>query len=195
MIARSTAFFPLLLLALLAAGTYWLDYIVELSAPGGKGPLRHDPDFVVENFTITAMTPEGRPESRLSAERMVHFPDDRTTDVTALRLTQIARDERPPLRVQSDRATVSENAEELDLYDNVVVVREATHDRGELRLETPYLHYSREREIARTPSPVVITEGNSRVEGVGMELNAKTHWFEVKSAVQATFTRSAESRK
>ena len=194
MIARTTAFFPLLLLALLAAGTYWLDYIVELSAPGGKGPLRHDPDFVVENFTITAMTPEGRPESRLSAERMVHFPDDRTTDVTALRLTQIARDERPPLRVESDRATVSENAEELDLYDNVVVVREATKARDELRLETPYLHYSRESEIARTPARVVFTEGDSRVEGVGMEMNVKTRWVELKSDVHATFTRPPEGK-
>lgn len=191
---RSTALFPLLLLAFLAAGTYWLDYVVGLSAPGGKGPLRHDPDFTVENFTITAMTPEGRPESRLSAERMLHFPDDRTTDVTALRLTQISRDGRPPLHVQADRATLSENAEELDLYDNVVVVRAATKDRDELRLETPYLHYSRESEIARTPSPVVFTEGESRVEGVGMEMNGKTRWFELKSAVRATFARPAEGK-
>jgi len=188
---RPTALFPVLLLALLTGATFWLDYVVEQSGPAARRQLRHDPDFVIENFTITSMGADGKPASRLAADRMTHYPVEKLTEVGALQLMQTSQDA-PPVHISADRATVSENGDELRLYDNVVVVREATKDRGELRLETPYLHYLRDAEIADTPSPVVITEDGSRVEGVGMEMNGKTHWFEVKSAVRATFVRSKD---
>src|SRR3954463_2274993 len=78
---RLTAWFPVLLLAAVAAVTVWLDRNVQPpeSAPSGKG--RHDPDYIAENFTVTRIGIDGAVHYRLTARRMQHYPDDDTTDL------------------------------------------------------------------------------------------------------------------
>jgi lipopolysaccharide export system protein LptC len=69
----------------------------------------------------------------------------------------------------------------------VVVVREAGKGQNELRVQTEYLQVLPDRDLARTDKPVVITEGRSRLAGVGMELNNKTRQFMLRSQVRGTF--------
>ena len=78
------------------------------------------------------------------------------------------------MRISAERGTVTKDGEEVRLYGNVVVVREATKARPELRMETTYLQVFPKQDLARTPEAVVITEGASRLTGVGIEYNHKT---------------------
>jgi LPS export ABC transporter protein LptC len=62
----------------LALLTFYLERAVrEDETP--TAARRHDPDYYVVNFTTTTYNPEGAAETRMSAERMVHYPDDDTT--------------------------------------------------------------------------------------------------------------------
>ena len=69
----------------------------------------------------------------------------------------------------------------------MVVVREASRERSELRIQTEYLQIVPDRDLARTDRPVTITEGRSRLAGVGMEFNNKTRQFALLSQVRGTF--------
>jgi LPS export ABC transporter protein LptC len=71
------------------------------------------------------------------------------------------------------------------------VVREAADARAELRMETAYLQVFPKEELAVTPEAVVITEGRSRLAGVGMEYNNKTRQFTLKARVTGTLDRPA----
>jgi lipopolysaccharide export system protein LptC len=183
---RLSNLFPLLLVLVLAAGSLWLERAVQAPEGDRSGKLRHDPDFIAEDFGVTKMSTSGKPEYILSAERMLHYPDDQSTDIVAPRLVQ-RREDAPPVVISADRGQVSKNGEVANFYDDVVVVREAGQGRSELRMQTEYLQVVPDQNIARTDKPVTITEGRSKLVGVGMELNSKTRQFTLLSQVRGTF--------
>jgi len=186
--ARANTLFTLGLAAGLAMLTLWLERAVNAPAGGRPDPSLHNPDFIVERFTATTLDKSGRPESRLIAKRMVHYPDDETTELEEPRLLQLPG-AGPPLRITAERGTVTKDGEEVRLYGNVVVIREASGARAELRMETTYLQVFPKEELALTPESVVITEGRSRLAGVGMEYNNKTRQFTLKARVTGTLDR------
>jgi len=190
---RASTYFPVVLLLLLAGATWWLERVVELSEPQTPGNSRHDPDAVVDRFTVTRFGPEGKAASTLTATRMLHFPDDETTELDAPRAVQLPKDA-PPVRIRADRGTVSKDGDEVHMYDNVLVTRDATADRPELRVTTTYLHLWPKDEVARTPEPVTIIEGDSRLAGVGMEVRAKSREFELHSRVKGSLAPASKTK-
>ncbi|MBE0620209.1 MAG: LPS export ABC transporter periplasmic protein LptC [Burkholderiales bacterium] len=183
---RASQLFPLLLMLALAAGSLWLERAIQPPERDKSGKTRHDPDFIAEDFGITKMSASGAPEYSLSAERMLHYPDDETTDIVAPRLVQ-RHDNAAPIVIRADRGRISRNGDEASFFGNVIVVRGANAERSELRMQTEYLEIIPERDLARTDKPVIITEGTSRLAGVGMEINNKTRQFALLSQVRGTF--------
>ena len=183
---RVSSLFPLLLVLALAAASLWLERAVQAPEYDKSGKLRHDPDFIAEDFGITKMGANGKPEYSLSAARMLHYPDDESTNIQEPRLVQ-RHDDAAPILIRADRGTVSRNGNEASFFGNVVVVREASRERSELRIQTEYLQIVPDRDLARTDRPVTITEGRSRLAGVGMEFNNKTRQFALLSQVRGTF--------
>jgi lipopolysaccharide export system protein LptC len=184
--ARVSSLFPLLLMLALAAASFWLERAVQAPALDQSGRMRHDPDFIAEDFGITKMDATGKPEYVLSAARMVHYPDDDSTDIVAPRLVQ-RNDDNAPIVIRADRGQISSRGEDAKLYGNVVVVREASQGRSEMRVQTEYLQVFPDHDLARTDKPVIVTEGDSRLSGVGMEFNNKTRQFALLSQVRGTF--------
>ncbi len=184
--ARASSLFPLLLMLALAAASLWLERAVQAPERDQSGKSRHDPDFIAEDFGITKMSISGIPEYALSAARMLHYPDDDSTDIMAPRLVQ-RHDNAAPIVIRADRGLVSRNGNEASFFGNVVVVREAGQGRAELRVQTEYLQILPDLDLARTDKPVVITEGRSRLAGVGMQINNKTRQFALLSQVRGTF--------
>lgn len=183
---RASSLFPLLLILALAAASLWLERAVQAPERDNSGKTRHDPDFVAEDFGIIKMNAAGKPEYTLSAKRMLHYPDDGSTNIVAPRLVQ-RTDNATPIVIRADSGLISKNGEEASFYGNVVVVREAGQGRSELRVQTEYLQIVPDRDLARTDKPVIITEGRSRLSGVGMEFNNKTRQFALQSQVRGTF--------
>jgi lipopolysaccharide export system protein LptC len=183
---RASTLFPLLLLLALAAASLWLERAVQAPERDQSGKLRHDPDFIAEDFGITKMDAAGKPEYILSAERMQHYPDDESTSVVAPRLVQ-RHDNANPVVIRADRGLIAKKGDEASFYGSVVVVREAGRGQSELRVQTEYLQVIPDRDLARTDKPVIITEGRSRLSGIGMEFNNKTRQFALQSQVRGTF--------
>lgn len=183
---RASTLFPLLLLLALAAASLWLERAVQAPERDQSGKLRHDPDFIAEDFGITKIDAAGKPEYILSAERMQHYPDDESTSVVAPRLVQ-RHDNANPVVIRADRGLIAKKGEEASFYGSVVVVREAGRGQSELRVQTEYLQVIPDRDLARTDKPVIITEGRSRLSGIGMEFNNKTRQFALQSQVRGTF--------
>jgi lipopolysaccharide export system protein LptC len=181
----TTRLFPLALMLALALLTFYLERMVreEETQPAKH---RHDPDYVITNFTTTTFDREGKPLSILSAARMVHFPDDDTTELYSPRVVQTKPAE-PRMSVRADRGAVSADGEELFLYDNVVLVREADAERPEARLTTSFLHVLRDRSLVRTDREVTIVEDTRSLRGRGMEYNSESRVFTLMAEVRGRF--------
>jgi lipopolysaccharide export system protein LptC len=186
----TTRLFPLALMLVLALLTFYLERIVheDETTPNKR---RHDPDYIVTNFTATTFDAEGRPLSVLSAARMAHFPDDDTTELRAPRVVQ-TKPQEPRMTVSAERGAVSANGEEIFLYDNVVLVREADKERPEARLTTSFLHVLRERNLMRTDREVLIVEDTRSLSGRGMEYDNESRVFTLMADVRGRFEPKKE---
>ena len=157
---RLVAWSPLILLALLAALTFWLDRKVQAPPRLADGSTRHDPDFYVEGFSAMKMNPDGTRRYALSAKRMVHYPDDNSTHLELPRLVYFDY-ERAPVTVRSDTAEVVHGGDEVFFNGDVQVVRAAYASNVELGMFTSFLHVIPDKDFAKTDKPVRMVEGNS----------------------------------
>lgn len=187
---RLTAWLPLMLLATLAALTFWLDRAVQLSPPGRPGITRHDPDYFVDGLAIMRMAPDGSIRHTLTARRMVHYPDDDATHVESPRLVSHTT-RRAPVTITAQRALLSSEGENVYFHDDVRLTRAPFGDRSELVVETSYLHVIPDENIARTDRPVTITDANTAVSAVGLELNSETRVLRLLSRVRGTYHEPA----
>ncbi len=186
---RATNLLPLLLVLLLAGLTLWLRIAVD-TPTGGADRHRHDPDAIVEGFTVTRLNEQGAAQYSLAASRMIHYADDNSTELAAPQL--VRRGDGPAMTITSKRGTLTRDGEEAFFHDNVLVVREATPGQHELRVRTDYLHLLAEEGVARTHLPVTITEGRSVLSGVGMEFNKESRRFALLSQVRGNYAQTSK---
>ncbi|HJV11038.1 MAG TPA: LPS export ABC transporter periplasmic protein LptC [Burkholderiales bacterium] len=185
----TTRIFPLALMLALALLTFYLERTVrdDESPPALR---RHDPDYIVTNFTTTTYTGEGAVETVMSAERMVHYPDDDTTELFAPRVVY-AKPQQPRFSVRAERGELSRDGDEIFLYGDVVLVRDAAPNRPEARMTTEFLHVLRDRSLVRTDRLVKIVEGGRSLEGRGMEYNNASRELVLRADVIARFASDA----
>ena len=181
----TTRILPLALMFSLAALTFWLERAVREEEPHPVA-RRHDPDYVVTNFTTTSYNREGATESTLSAAQMVHYPDDDSTELVRPRVVQ-TRPSEPRMTVSAERGVIARDSDDIFLYDNVLLVREADKDRPEARLTTSFLHVVRDRSLVRTDREVVITEERRMLSGRGMEYDNQSQQFQLLANVRGRF--------
>lgn len=183
---RLTAWFPLLLLAALAALTFWLDRFVQPPASTRGAAVRHDPDYVVEGLAAARMAPNGRVKHTLSAEKMVHYPDDDSTHLQSPRFVSYAAAQ-SPVTITASEALVSKEGENIYFHNNVRVTRAPYANKSELVVRTSFLHVIPDDNIARTDRAVTISDANTIVNAVGLELNSETRILKLLSRVKGTY--------
>lgn len=186
--ATGATLLPLFLLTLLAGGTFWLERASQVDEGINSGKLRHDPDFIIDNFTTRRFNLDGNLQHSLTASKMQHYANDDTTEVSAPALTYYGQV--PPTRLNALQAWVSKDGKEVLLTKDVRMVREASADSPELVLTTSELHVFPDDEIARADVPVTIVDGQSIVHGTAMDANNRTHVFTLQGRVQGTLYRT-----
>lgn len=183
-----TSLFPLVLMVLLAAITFWLEHAVQAPASDHGAMKRHDPDLIINNFTTVRYGAQGLPAYSLNAIKMVHYPDNEQTHLEEPRIASFSPDA-PPTRITAREAELSKNGDEANFYGNVVVLREADQEQPELRVTTDRLRIDQKNDTAHTDDPVVIVQGNSVLKGVGMDANRKERTFILRSQARGSFVR------
>jgi lipopolysaccharide export system protein LptC len=176
--------FPLVLMLALALLTFWLERTsrIDQTHPSQR---RHDPDYIVHNFKIVAYGLTGVAESTLTARKMVHYPDDDSTELDAPRVLQ-TKPGQAPMTVTAERGALSQDGEDTFLYDNVLLVRTAA-TQPELRMQTSFLHIVRARSLVRTDRDVAMREEGRYLTGRGLEYDNGTQVLKLHDRVRGRF--------
>lgn len=183
---RAASLFPLVMLVLLAALTFWLNRVVQGDNP--KGPQRHDADYWVEHFEVRRFDPEGKLQHTLVAEKLLHYPDDDTTVVTAPHLTY---HQQPPSEISARTAYIGRDGKEVDLVDDVRVVRHSVSgDTPPTVLATRTLKVFPDDEKGSTNDAVVITQGKSVMNGSGLDIDNRSGITVLHGRVTGTLYRN-----
>lgn len=197
MLTRSALFFPLALAVLLALLTFWINQTVEQQGPKIDGSNRHDPDYTMHNFVTTQTDMLGKVKYILAATEMVHYPDDDSTVLQRPRFTQYTAD-KPYTQIEGLRGYVSSNGEQVELVDNVKVVRQAFEGKGEMQLLTEKLLILPKQDLVKTDAPVTITQAPKTViTGTGMIYDKKAQTMTLLNRVKVHYERppSAQPKK
>ncbi|HUL42121.1 MAG TPA: LPS export ABC transporter periplasmic protein LptC [Burkholderiales bacterium] len=184
--SRLLTWVPLLMLLLLAALTWWLDSKVQPLAPKRDGSSRHDPDYIVENFTATRMSKDGTPRYILTAKKMVHYPDDDTTHLEDPVFRHVEGG-KPEIDISANQALLTSGGEDAYFTGDVEVVRKAWKSDPELKAFTSFLHVIPDQDLAKTDKPVTLIEPHSIVTAVGLELNTDTRVLKLLSNVKGHY--------
>lgn len=175
------AFLPLIFLL---GAAYWLNLQVQPLPPKEDSSKRHDPDFIVNNFSAMTLNELGTPRFIVAAQKMVHYPDDSTTILEAPRLTSLSPDS-PTLYASATNGSISGKGDEIFLRDDVKITRAASATQSEMVFTTTYLHVLPERDLADTDQPVTLVDAHNRVTAVGMHINNKTRVINLLAQVNS----------
>lgn len=186
---RAAIWFPLLLLALLAALTLWIERVVQPPPPKLDGSNRHDPDYKLTNFSTSKTDKNGNLRHMLAAAEMLHFPDDDSTQLVRPRFTQYSAS-KPFTQIQGQRGLVTSDGENVYFMDNVKVVRGATSQKGELTILTDYLHIIPDQDLVKTDRPISILQApRTVIHATGMEYNKKLGIIKLFKRVRVHYER------
>ena len=174
---------PLALLVLLAAATFWLDQVVQPPATVEDSGSRRDPDYVLEGLSVIRTNHDGVARYTLFAKKMLHYSDDDSTHLEQPRLVN-ANPGKPVVQIKADQGELSGSNDDVYLSGNVTLLRNAGNGWSKATMVTSSLHIIPDDDIAKTDKPVTITEGNTTINAVGMELDNHTRVTRLLSQVR-----------
>ena len=191
----SSAIFPLTLLLALTALTFWLRYATELPALRHDGKNRHDPDYIVTGSILRKLDVNGNLQYTLQAAEIRHYPDDDSTDFTKPQLVSL-KPKKPSVTISAERGHSTTKSEQVDLYDNVQIVRAASAKEAAMTAYTTDLTVLPNDEKAFTKSPVLITKGQSWLKGIGLQADTRAQTYVLESqAVASLESKFAKKQK
>lgn len=160
--------FPIILIILLALFTFWADKTVRQQTKEQEKDPQSNPDYIIENFSAYSVDHISGAHRKLFAEKMLHFIGNDTTYLEQPRLIY-SKTGAPEMRVRADRANMSGD-EDIYLNGNVKVVRYGEGGE-ETTMVTSFLHINTDDGVAKTNEPVTITQNNTIINAVGMEID------------------------
>src|SRR5450759_2087496 len=79
---RLSLYLPVILMGVLALGTYWLVRSTPLLiAHGPEAQVRHEPDYFMRKFSVKSFDGAGRLKSEVLGTDARHFPDSETLEI------------------------------------------------------------------------------------------------------------------
>jgi lipopolysaccharide export system protein LptC len=161
----------LALLILIAVGSWWLGDDDPRDEPGPAPALTGETrtiDYRISGLDVVRMTPAGRPAHRLRAERLRHFTDDATTELTAPRL-RVFQGDAPPWEVDAEQAWMSADGSLMLLTGEVVISRNAGEMTRPVRMTTSDLRVQPRQDYAETDEAVRVEREDDWLDAVGMQ--------------------------
>lgn len=125
--------------------TWWLanDAAQPIGVLDAKG--RHDPDYIIENFTATEMDEHGTPKYVLTASRVTHYPDDDTAHYLKPVLVQY-QPNGLHVTTRGDQGVMPGDGREIIMTGNVRVARAGTSGVASGEITTERLRVELDRE-------------------------------------------------
>lgn len=183
-------YLPLLMMAFLASGTWWLVKNTPLlDAPGEAAPPRHVPDYRMANFEIQRIGADGRLNVQIAGAELRHYPDTDTVEIDQVRVRAVAPDGSLAV-AEAKRAISNGDGSDMQLIGNVHL-RRLPPDAGEnakpqLEVRGEFLQALSNSEILRSHLPVVIRQGGSTLNAQNFEYRHLTG--------QVSFTGKAQGQ-
>jgi lipopolysaccharide export system protein LptC len=182
-----SAYLPLILMVLLALATWWLvRNTPRPEAPRAEQAARHEPDYVMADFTLQRFAADGTLRVQVRGTQMRHYPDTNTIEVDAPQIRAIGNDGSVTV-ARARRAVTNGDATEVQLQGGARVVREATADAASIEFDGEFLHAFLDTEQLRSHLPVRVRQGTSDLRVSSLEYDHLSRTAKLGGPLRAQF--------
>jgi lipopolysaccharide export system protein LptC len=187
---RMTIYLPIMLMGVLALGTYWLARNTPVfSPPAAQRAERHEADYFLRGFSVKSFDPNGRLKSEILGTEGRHYPDTDTIEIDQPRIRTY--NEKGALTIATaNRAISNGDGSQVQLFGNAVVTREATDARGaplpKLEIRSEFLHAFLEQERVKSDRPVTLTRGSDVFHGDNLDFDNLERVLDLQGRVRGT---------
>jgi lipopolysaccharide export system protein LptC len=180
-----SSYLPLLLMAALALGTWWLVKNTPGAPPvRSASVVRGVPDYSMRRFEVQRFAPDGRLTARLEGNELRHYPESDRIEVDELRLQAFLPDGR--ITTATARQAVSNGAaSELELRGGAEVVG-TDADGTPVTIRSEFLHAFIETEVVLTDVPVQVRHGRSLLQAGGLRYDGRRRLVDFQGPVRAS---------
>lgn len=188
---RLSLYLPVILMGVLALGTYWLVRSTPLqTAPAQDAPVRHEPDYFMHKFSVKTFDAAGRLTNEVTGADARHFPDTDTLQIASA-LIRSFNEEGHLTVATANRALTNSNATDVQLMGDARVVREPTVSASgqvqpKMEFRGDFLHIVKDSQIIKSHKPVDLMRGSDRFTADSLEYNNLDHVIQLKGRVKGT---------
>jgi len=175
---RASMYVPLLMMGVLALGTYWLVRNTP-NAPTAEVVIavKHEVDYFLRKFNVKSYDNTGHLKSEVHGLEARHYLDTDILEIDQARIRNISP-AGDVVNATANRAYSNGDSSEIQLVGNAVVVREAraasreqTRTVPRLEFRGDFLHVFLNEERVKSHKPVVLIRGTDQFSGDSFEYN------------------------
>lgn len=161
-------YLPLLLMGLLALGSYWLLRLTPEPEPARvEVPVGSDPDYYMRRFSVKVFNADGSLRTEVFGAEARHYPDTGRMEIDTARIRSYS-DSRQLTVATANRVTSNAENTEFTLEGNAVVIRQAGRDAAgkptpRMEFHGEFLKVFTPRDIVFSDRPVEMIRGGDRV--------------------------------
>lgn len=188
---RFLLYLPLVCMAVLALGSYWVvRSVAPLAAPAAPHMRGHQPDYFMDGFAIKTFDATGRMRSEVMGDTVRHFPDTQWLEIDGIRIRSF--DANGNLTTATaDRGLTNEDGSEVQLIGHALVVRENTAKLGQIpspsmQYRGEFLHAFMNTEQLKSHKPVELQRGNDRFTADSMHFDNAQQVLQLEGRVRGT---------
>lgn len=158
--------FPIIVLTILAAGSFWLERATRVTDSAASPDALQGPDVIVEQMSLTRFDINGTPHYYLDAREMRHLPGEANARLTSpvVHLVRDALD----MRWSADTAQVRDDTQRVDLSGNVKGERTVPGE-APMHFSSATLTVWPDIEAAKSTTPVTLAQNGTTATGDRMD--------------------------
>ncbi len=171
---RAAVYLPLVLMGIVALGTYLLARNTPVFLPASEPAApTHVPDYFLRDFTVRSFDAKGRLKSEVSGTEGRHYPDTDTLEIDQPRMR--AYNERGQVTVATAKRALSNgDGSEVQLFGDAIVTRQPGVDASGKRMPRievrgEFLHLFVNTEQLKSHKPVVLERDGDRFTGDSLD--------------------------
>ena len=188
---RLSLYLPIGLMGLVALGTYWLVQRTPVArGPGVAAPVRHEPDYFMNGFSVRTFAEAGRLKSEVFGAAARHYPDTDTLEIDSVRIRTFDQQGRLTTAI-ANRALTNSDGSEVQLFGKAQIIRDAqTNKAGQttprIEFRGEYLHAFLNTDRVLSNRPVELRRGRDVFQAESMDYDNVRQTMVLQGRVRGT---------
>jgi lipopolysaccharide export system protein LptC len=185
--SRVSLYLPVVLMGVLALGTYWLVRSTPVfTPPEPEHVFTHEPDYYMKRFSVKTFDTAGKLKSEVFGLEARHYPDTDLLEIDQARIHSFDMNGRLTTAT-ARRAVANADGSEVELMGDAQVVREAvggSQPAPRLAFSGDYLKAFLNTEKLQSHKPVLLTRGKDRFSADTLAYDNASQVMELKGRVK-----------